>query len=79
MNLVIALVVAVYVIGVVIFTGLFAFAVFKLGGFDQYAEAGNQLAGREKYTGLRVQWALVLLTLLWPVSIYLLVKKAKAS
>jgi len=77
MNYLIASAVTVWVLGIVIFTGLFAFAVYKIGGFQAYADAGNELAGRNKYTSTRVQWGLVFLTVFWPVSIYLLAKKVR--
>lgn len=70
---------AIYIMGLLVFLVLFAFTTWKLGGFDGYARAMNILGGSEITNSIRVQWLVVIFTILWPVSLVLMVLIARAA
>ena len=60
-----------WLLGIVLFGGLQVLAIHKLGGWQGYLNARVALGGNKKHSSERVQWSIVLVTVLWPLAIAL--------
>lgn len=60
-----------YIFGVSGTLAMLLVGIYSMGGFDGAAEA----YGKDKVTGLQVEWAVAAAAFLWPIVIFTLLKR----
>jgi hypothetical protein len=72
---------AVYIVIAVFIFGLFALGTINMGGFENYAQDVNAFPDDEHLpdiTSTQLQWAVVLLSMFWPVIIWVMWGRKKS-
>lgn len=81
-ELILSILLFVYLGMAALFAVLLIFSTIKLGGFEEYAKAGNQMFGLDSHGGKRytkdnIQWYMAALVIFWPVvfALFFLIKR----